>query len=209
MRLIKVKSTLAFALVASLATGATALAAGNETGNTPSSAQITDSVVEQIRTLLTGDIVTRSIIAQNEKYGTLAGAEIEALDQQWRAERKADDKPLIAMTLSNPLSSYLTRLQADSFGLYTAIFVMDRNGLNVGQSAITGDFWQGDEAKFQKTFDVSPSAVFVDEPEDIEEHGIWITQVNLTLTDPETGDAIGAATFDVNLIELARRSALR
>ena len=167
---------------------------------------LTAEVVAELRSILANPIVERSIKAQNAKYGDLPSEAIDRLDKQWRAERKADDKPLIAMTLSNPLSSYLTRMQADNLGLYAAIFIMDRNGLNVGQSAITGDFWQGDEAKFQKTFPAGGEAVFVDEPEWVEDFNIWITQVNLSVADSATGEPIGAATFDVNLAELARRA---
>ena len=163
--------------------------------------------IAKIRAVLANQIVDRSISAQNVKYGALAQPSIDALDTQWRAERKADDKPLIALTLSNPLSSYLTRVQANALGLYAAIFVMDRNGLNVGQSAITGDFWQGDEAKFQKTFPQGATAVFIDEPEWLDDVKIWIAQVNMTVADPKTGAPIGAATFDVNLTELQRRAA--
>lgn len=169
-------------------------------------ALITEAVKQEIRDVLASAVVTRSVKAQNERYGALPQNEIDRLDKQWRAERESDDKPLISMTLSNPLSSYLTRIQAHSYGLFTAIFVMDQNGLNVGQSDITGDFWQGDEAKFQKTFSVGPNAVFIDEPEEADVAGIWIAQVNLTLKDPESGAAIGSATFDVNLTELDRRA---
>src|SRR3546814_14627886 len=83
--------------------------------------------------------------ASNARYLGLDQAGIQALDQQWVAEREVEDQPLITAVLSSPLSSYLTRIQADSQGLFTAIFVMDRSGLNAGKSAITSDFWQGDE----------------------------------------------------------------
>jgi hypothetical protein len=177
-----------------------------ETAPPRADALITSQVVEDIRALLDNELVQRSIAGQNAQRGDLAQAEIDALDAQWRAETEADDKPLIAMTLSSPLSSYLTRVQANALGLYAAIFVMDRNGLNVGQSAITGDYWQGDEAKYQKTFPVGADAVFVDEPEWIDDFGTWIAQVSLTLSDDRTGAPIGMATFDVNLAELERRA---
>lgn len=170
-------------------------------------ALIGDEVVGAIRALLANPIVGRSIRAQNAKYGALDQTEIDRLDKQWRAERESDDKPLISMTLSNPLSSYLTREQANSIGLYAAIFVTDRNGLNVGQSAITGDFWQGDEAKFQKTFPNGAGALFIDEPEWLDEAKVWIVQVNLTVADETSGAPIGAATFDLNITELQRRVA--
>jgi hypothetical protein len=89
--------------------------------------------------------------------------------------------------------------------LYAEIFVMDHNGLNVGQSSITGDFWQGDEAKFQKTYDVSSDALFIDEPEWDDENKIWRGQVSFTITD--NGESIGAVTMEVNLTELQRRVA--
>lgn len=168
---------------------------------------ITDRVIEDARAILKSDIVSRSVKAQSAKYGSLSQPQIDALDKQWRAERKADDKPLIAETLSNPASSYLTRRQANALGLYAAIFVMDRNGLNVGQSAITGDFWQGDEAKFKKTFMNPGGDVFIDDPEWVDEFNVWIAQLNVTIKD-DAGAPIGAATFDINLHELERRAQL-
>ncbi|WP_430513459.1 hypothetical protein [Pannonibacter phragmitetus] len=169
-------------------------------------ALITPAVIEEIRTALQNPIVPLSIKAQNQLRGKLAQTDIEALDKQWVAEREGSDKPLISATLSAPLSIYLLRVQAGSLGLYAEMFVMDANGLNVGQSSITGDYWQGDEAKFQKTFPLGADVVFVDEAEWDEERKIWVTQVNMTLTDPDGGKPIGAATIDLNLTELQRRS---
>lgn len=166
---------------------------------------IDSTVISELRSILAARLVELSIETQNRLYGQLPQAEIDRLDKQWRSEREASDKPLIASTLSNPLSTFLTRQQSNSVGLYAAIFVMDRNGLNVGQSAITGDFWQGDEAKFKKTFNVGTDAIFVDEPEYVAEFDIWIAQVNMTIASRKNGQAIGSATFDVNLNELARR----
>lgn len=166
---------------------------------------ITPSLIEEMREWIETDIVRISIGAQNARLQKLPQEQIDALDAQWREERESDDKPLIAATLSNPLSVYLTRLQGKSLGLYAEIFVMDQNGLNVGQSSITGDFWQGDEAKFQKTYDVSGDALFIDEPEWDDENKIWRGQVSFTITDE--GNSIGAVTMEVNLTELERRTA--
>lgn len=169
-------------------------------------ALITPAVIGEIRTALQNPIVPLSIKAQNQARGKLAQPDIEALDKQWVAERKGTDKPLISATLSAPLSIYLLRVQSGSLGLYAEMFVMDANGLNVGQSSITSDYWQGDEAKFQKTFPVGADAVFIDEAEWDDERKIWVTQLNMTLTDPQDGKPIGAAAIDINLTELQRRS---
>jgi hypothetical protein len=166
---------------------------------------VTPEVIKQMRTWIESDIVRISIATQNERLSKLDQATIDTLDKQWVKERESEDKPLIAATLSNPLSIYLSRMQGRSLGLYAEIFIMDQNGLNVGQSSITSDFWQGDEAKFQKTYDVAPDAVFIDEPEFDDEMKVWRGQVNFTVTDTD-GKSIGAATVELNLTELARRA---
>lgn len=169
-------------------------------------ALVTQDVISNVRDWLANPIVGLSIKTQNDVRGSLSQAQIDELDTQWRGEREADDKPLISATLTAPLSVYLLRVQAQNLGLYTEIFVMDANGLNVGQSSITSDYWQGDEAKFQKTFPVAKDAVFIDEPEWDEDRKIWRAQVNLTIADTESDMAIGAATVELNLTELQRRA---
>jgi len=99
-------------------------------------------------------------------------------------------------------------VQAQAQGLYYEVFVTDDKGLNVGQSAITSDYWQGDEAKFQKTFPISADAVFIDEAEWDGELKIWRAQLNLTIADEGGNQAIGAATIEINLTELMRRQAV-
>lgn len=168
---------------------------------------ITQAFIEQTRDWLANPIVSLSVEAQTAAYGALPQETIDALDTQWRTEREIADKPLISATLSSPLSNYLTRVQAGALGLYTEIFITDANGLNVGQSAITGDYWQGDEAKFTNTFPVGPDAVFIDEAEWDEDWQVWRAQLNMSIPNEAGTRAIGAATIEINLTELQRRSA--
>lgn len=170
----------------------------------PSTSIIDQQAIDEIRTWLKNPVVGMSVVAQNNRYSDISQEDVDKLDKQWRAERKSDDQPLIAEILSNPLSNYLTQIQAASGGLFTEIFVMDAKGLNVGQSAITSDFWQGDEGKFQKTFPQGADAIFIDEAELHEKSLTWRTQVNLTIVDAEN-KPIGAVTVEYNLTELARR----
>lgn len=165
---------------------------------------VTDGFVADIRKWATAPVVLSALKSRNDRAGELSQAEIDALDKQWRAETEKDDQPLITSVLANPLSSFLYRVQARSVGLFTEIFVMDQNGLNAGQSAITSDYWQGDEAKFQKTAGVGPSAVFVDEAEFHDGTRTWRAQINLTI-DGDDGAPVGAITIEVNLTELERR----
>lgn len=172
----------------------------------PSKAFMQRHAVPLVQEMVDSEIVKRSIDIQNERYGTLKENEIIGLDNQWRNETKGDVKPLISATLSNPLSANLTRKQAHSVGLFTEIFVMDANGLNVGQSNITSDMWQGDEAKFQKSFGAGHGAIFIDDAEFDDELGIWKAQINMTISN-ENNIPIGAITAEINATELMRRFA--
>lgn len=168
-------------------------------------AGVPGKLIDEIRGWSTSPVVLLTLEANNKRHEGLTEESILKLDKQWRAERKKDDQPLITAILSSPLSSYLTAIQAASLGLYTEIFVMDNKGLNAGQSAITSDFWQGDEAKFQKTFPEGPTAIFIDKPEVNKDSGTENVQVNMSITDG-TG-AVGTVTVEVNLTELRRRQA--
>ncbi|WP_076605301.1 MULTISPECIES: hypothetical protein [Filomicrobium] len=166
---------------------------------------ITPDVIEEIKGWSSQPIVKLAVEAQNQRHGVLTQDEIDELDKTWREEAQADDKPLISATIASPLSNYLLKRQAASVGLYKEIFIMDVNGLNVGQSSITTDYWQGDEAKFQKTFAIGPTEIFIDKPEFDDGLKIWTSQVSMTLADKDSGDAFGAITVEINLTELSRR----
>jgi hypothetical protein len=168
---------------------------------------ITPDVVAQVKKLLAQPVTVISIGASNDAHAKIDQGGIDALDKEWKAESKTDKQPLIAEMLSSPLSNYLLYLQAQSAGLYTEMFVMDDKGLNVGQSSVTSDYWQGDEGKYQKTFQVGPDAIFIDEAEFNDDTKTWRAQLNFTVVDPGSGKPIGAATIEMNLTELQRRQA--
>lgn len=167
------------------------------------------SLVPEMRRMLEKPVAFIAIRAQNERHASIDQATIDRLDKQWRAETKAGDQPLIAQLMGSPFSAYLVRIKAESQGLFSEVFVTDKVGLNVGQSSVTTDYWQGDEAKFQKTFLVGPDAVNVSKVEVDGKTGSRRQQIDFTIVDPETRKPIGAATMEVDLDELARRTARR
>ncbi|WP_300301467.1 hypothetical protein [Ferrovibrio sp.] len=152
-----------------------------------------------LRTWMKDPAVIDAVKAQNAKHAGLMPDKIDALDKQWRAETKAPAKPLINEVMANPLSAYLKKKEAESKGLVTEIFVMDNKGLNVGQSDVTSDYWQGDEAKWQKTFSVGPNAVFVDKVDQDESTQKFQTQVSVSIVDPASNSVIGAVTVGLDV----------
>lgn len=146
-------------------------------------------------------VIVDAIRAQNARTATLPQSEIDALDIQWRAEidAEADAQPLITETLSNAASQYLASVQDATEGVYTEMFVMDAVGLNVAQSSVTSDYWQGDEAKWQQTYGLGADAIHVSEIEYDESSQVFQSQVSLPILDPDTEAPIGAITVGVNL----------
>ncbi|CAI9417746.1 hypothetical protein ANOBCDAF_04057 [Pleomorphomonas sp. T1.2MG-36] len=156
-------------------------------------------VEQHVLPFLSEAVVVDAVNAQNAKFAGLKQADIDALDQKWRAEVEAADKPMIDETLATPLSKFLVEQREKSEGVITELFVTDGKGLNVGQSDPTSDYWQGDEAKWQKSFQGGPGAIFVDDVEKDESTQQLQTQVSATIVDPKTGAAIGAVTVGINV----------
>lgn len=152
----------------------------------------------KIQDLVNNPEVIKSINEQNARNAAFTQADIDKLDKQWRAETKSSGGELISNTLATPLSAYLKKLKSDEQGLFTEIFVMDNRGLNVGQSDMTSDYWQGDEAKWKQTFLVGSKAVHISAVEFDESSQTYQAQVSVAISDPQTQAVIGAATFGVN-----------
>ena len=148
--------------------------------------------------LMQDPVVVRSINTQNVFNEALELSAIEELDQQWRQEREQGGGALIERVLENSLSEYLQLIKEISEGMVTEIIVMDNQGLNVGVSDITSDYWQGDEDKWQRTFALGEGAVFVDEIELDESTQIVQTQASVAIINPFDNQVIGAVTFGLN-----------
>ena len=161
----------------------------------------------QLNELAKGDIaaiaqsaeIVAAVKAQNAESGGYDQAKIDALDKQWRAEVGASAKPLIDKVLATAASKFLAGKREGSGGLFSEIFVTDAKGLNVAQSDVTSDYWQGDEAKWQKSFSMGAGAVHLGDVEQDESSQAYQSQVSMTVTDPATGNPIGAITVGVNV----------
>ncbi len=143
--------------------------------------------------------VVDAIKQQNALHAGLSKDEIVEMDKQWRAETASADRPLIHKVLTNSLSRYLANASKEQQGLVTEVFIMDNRGLNVGQSDVTSDYWQGDEAKWQKTFLVGPKAMIIDDVELDESTQTFQSQLSMSITDRATGEVIGAITVGVDV----------
>ncbi|WP_288902398.1 hypothetical protein [uncultured Sneathiella sp.] len=153
----------------------------------------------EIRDWAQSDEVIDAIKSQNKISATLSQADIDRQDKQWRDEVKGGDRTMINSVLTNDLSNYLQGVKTSSHGKYTEIFVMDMMGLNVGQSDVTSDYWQGDEDKWQLTYGAGPKGVLIKDVDFDESTQTYQSQVSVAIVDPQSGKAIGAVTVGVNV----------
>lgn len=183
----------AFALVAVLSTSV-ALKAQDEF-----TAPLTALATSEIAAIASDPALIAAIVAHNAESSAFDQAKIDALDAQWRAEVDSASKPLVDATLGNAASKYLVGVQEASLGKFTEIFAMDAKGLNVAQSSLTSDYWQGDEDKFTASFGAGAGAVHIGEIEQDESTQAFQSQVSVPVTDPATGAVIGAITVGVDV----------
>jgi hypothetical protein len=158
---------------------------------------VTDYVVANVKPWLSDPIVVNAVKAQNIESAKLTNYQINKLDNGW-IDRS--DKQLIDAKMNNELSTFLKKKKEAANGVIFEVFVFDNKGLNVGQTDLTQDFNQGDEAKYWKTYQIGPDAIFIDKVE--QDHGKNISQASLTIKDPASGQAIGAITVGIDVDKL-------
>lgn len=162
-------------------------------------AKLNELALSEISGWTSDPAIVAAIRAQNLVTSGYTDDQIASLDKTWRSEVGMPAQPTISPVLGNAAADFLRGRRDDSAGLFTETFIMDSRGLNVAASDVTSDYWQGDEAKWQETYPVGPNAVHISEVELDESTQTYQSQVSLSITDPETGETIGAATVGVNV----------
>ena len=152
--------------------------------------------------LATHPDLVAAIRAQNAETSGYDQTRIDELDVIWRAQVGSSDADMVEEVLTNPAASVLRQQLEAAGGAWTEAFIMDARGLNVAASHPTSDYWQGDEAKFQQTYPMGPDTVHFGDVELDESTQTVQAQVSMTITDEETGEAVGAITVGINLTAL-------
>lgn len=154
-------------------------------------------LADQIRPWAEDPVIVAAIAAQNARTAGHDQAMIDQLDTAWRAEVGTASAPLVDAVLNSEAAGFLRDRVAQSGGVMTEVFIVDARGLNVAASSPTSDYWQGDEAKFQQTYTLGANAVHFSEIAFDESSQSFQAQISLTITDPASGDPIGAMTVGV------------
>lgn len=153
---------------------------------------VKDLARSKLAALGTEAAIVNAVKAENAKGKTLD--QIKAMDKTWRDTPGYSDA--VKAMMATECSRFLQQLQK-SENYFSEIFVMDNQGANVALTDKTSDYWQGDEAKFQKSYNNGSGAVFVDDVEFDDSSQAYLVQVSVPVMDD--GRAIGAITFGIDV----------
>jgi hypothetical protein len=149
-----------------------------------------DAEAAKLRAWGSDATIVAAVKAQNAKHVPLAT--IKSLDAQWIAGKAAS---LVKEKTTGACADYLRKLATGS--AYQEIFVMDDQGAIVCANEKTSDYWQGDEAKWQRAFNDGKGNVFIDRPRYDESAKRNLAQISVPVMD--NGKAIGAITIGVTI----------
>lgn len=154
--------------------------------------------IGKIYKIAQSNLLIDAIVKHNKKSKSYKQTQIDALDRQWREEIGVGDQPLIVSLLSTDASRYLKNVQSESDGLFTEIFIMDKKGINVAQSAVTSDYWQGDEEHWIKSYKAGTNSISIGHINVDESTQVLQSHISIPIVD-NWGKPIGAITFGVDV----------
>lgn len=161
---------------------------------------VTNYAQSTLQEWITDPVIVYAIREQNTLFANLTERDIARMDKSWMDSGKFG--PMVIDLLDRQASIIARERREEAGGVINEIIVMDMHGLNVAISDRTSDLFQGDEAKYQETYLKGPDAVHVSELKFDDSTQKVQTQVSLSVTDPETGEVIGAVTLGVSLDQL-------
>ena len=139
------------------------------------------SQIEVLATWAREEEILDAVVAQNEQGTSLE--EIQVLDARWVAgEAQSELEVMLASPCAERLRELLAIDQAYREGL-----VMDAQGALVCLTGPSSDYWQGDEAKWQRVFEDGGGQVFVDRPRYDSSARAILVQISVPISIPVSG----------------------
>ncbi len=156
------------------------------------SQKIVDFANAELAKLGTDPVIVKAVKDENAKGKTLV--QIQEQDKAWQATPGIAD--YMKAMMESECGRHIRSIQK-SADFYAEIFVMDNQGANVAMTDKTSDYWQGDEAKFKKSFNGGSGAVFVDDVKFDDSSQAYLAQVSVPVKDGS--QVIGAITIGIDV----------
>lgn len=169
----------------------------------PELKQKLDSEAEKIKDWVSQSIIVDAVKKQNGQMLSLD--EIKQRDQAWIKVKKAKGKPndLMKQTQNHAAGKWLKNKNKENRGRYPEAFLCDNQGANVAVSKLTSDYWQGDESKWEKSFNSGDGKVFYGDPEFDKSAKSMLVQISVPVNDG--GKTIGVLVVGVKFSALKKK----
>ena len=165
---------------------------------------VVEGNVKALQALALSPSMVRSVTLANMNYEGKAEDEIKSMiatqDQQWKDGDPAIDD-LVNMIL-NSVSSREINTFMKSYPDEVEVFLTDIRGLNIGMSARTGDYLQGDEGWWEKAFNNGSGAVSVSPVEYDDSSKTYGMNIGVPVRDFNGEQVIGVLRGTVNVTAL-------
>jgi len=175
------------------------LLAGQGTSTTHSAESIQHELngyATTVKVWTSDKVLVDAVKAQNAKGITLE--QIQKDDNLWIAGK---NDALVKQVTTAPCSDHLRQLVAAAgFG---ETFVMDNQGALVCSTEKTSDYWQGDEAKWQRAFAEGKGSTFIDRLRFDDSAKQNLAQVSVPIMDGS--HAIGVITAGVTITQVSSK----
>ena len=169
-------------------------------GSTHAAEKVPQAVHDLVPTLKgwgSNATLVAAVKAQNARGVSLD--DIKARDATWMKTTGVDD--YMKSLMANEAANELKKLES-SKPYFLEVFLMDNQGANVAMTNKTSDYWQGDEAKFTKSFNGGAGGVDIGKVKFDKSSQAYLVQVSVPVMDGDK--AIGAITVGINLDELEK-----
>ncbi len=145
--------------------------------------------IQKMLPMVTNSVFVQETIKQNKRGVSLS--EIKKIDEQWK--NAEEELPVQSEKLSNAAAKVIKEWVQRNAN-FVEIFVMDDQGAVVGENALTGDYWQGDEAKWKNSYKNKSGGLDVGKVKFDKSANQKLQQVSLPII-ASGGAVVGAITF--------------
>ena len=161
--------------------------------NANAEAEVKKYTKEKLMAWCTDPVFVKACNEQNAKKTSLD--QIKKIDKEWTDAE--DELPIQKELMSNNCAKEILRM-CKELGVITECFVMDNQGANVGQNVLTSDYWQGDEPKWQESFNQGKGGVHFDKAKLDKSTNKVDQKIGLPIID-ENGNIVGAICIGINV----------
>lgn len=162
---------------------------------------LNDFINQEMKPWVNSDIVVDSLRSQNESNAANSESNLMVLDNNWRAEIRKINQPLISQVLNSDLSQFLKKKLSEGQGVYTEITIVDNKGLNIAQTIISERYWNAGLPRWDKTFRQNSYATYISDIYYSDETSKFQVEVSFMIIADDQPIGIIAAGIDVEQLE--------